>query len=191
MTVLSIYLLCHRRRPEGISIQSVVKVAVFFWDWLITTWAVLSDQQMSSGWPFPLRSDEQISKKVGVEHHWAPTSSVLHWETSSFFCCGGCILLPYHTHIFRRNWSCKNTILFTSLRWDFFGEKYWFTVCVCVCGWLTVDGSEIRLTSWYGKYPIIYRVSYMSGSEFQPSTVWHPSSQTLLEVLASSHKTQH
>ena len=23
----------------------------------------------------------------------------------------------------------------------------------------TVDGSEIRLTSWYGKYPIIYRVS--------------------------------
>ena len=25
----------------------------------------------------------------------------------------------------------------------------------------TVDGSEIRLTSWYGKYPIIYRVSYI------------------------------
>ena len=27
----------------------------------------------------------------------------------------------------------------------------------------TVDGSEIRLTSWYGKYPIIYRVSYVPG----------------------------
>ena len=27
----------------------------------------------------------------------------------------------------------------------------------------TVDGSEIRLTSWYGKYPIICKVSYMSG----------------------------
>ena len=35
-----------------------------------------------------------------------------------------------------------------------------------VVGVATVDGSEIRLTSWYGKYPIIYdgsRVSYMSG----------------------------
>ncbi len=36
----------------------------------------------------------------------------------------------------------------------------------------TVDGSEIRLTSWYGKYPIVYRVSYMSGGAgFLPSTV--------------------
>ena len=32
---------------------------------------------------------------------------------------------------------------------------------------------QIRLTSWYGKYPIIYRVSYMSGAcfGFLPSTV--------------------
>ena len=37
----------------------------------------------------------------------------------------------------------------------------------------SVGGSEIRLTSWYGKYPIIYRVSYMSGGclGFLPSTV--------------------
>ena len=27
----------------------------------------------------------------------------------------------------------------------------------------TVDGSEIRLISWYGKYPIIYRVLYIPG----------------------------
>ena len=27
----------------------------------------------------------------------------------------------------------------------------------------TVDGSEIRLASWYGKYPIIYKVLYMPG----------------------------
>ena len=26
----------------------------------------------------------------------------------------------------------------------------------------TVDGSEIRLTSWYGKYPIIYRFFFTS-----------------------------
>ncbi len=32
--------------------------------------------------------------------------------------------------------------------------------------------AEIRLTSWYGKYPIIYRVSYIPGdARFQPSTV--------------------
>ena len=31
---------------------------------------------------------------------------------------------------------------------------------------------KIRLTSWYGKYSIIYRVSYMSGGAgFLPSTV--------------------
>ena len=36
----------------------------------------------------------------------------------------------------------------------------------------TVDGSEIRLTSWYGKYPILYRVSYIpGGAGFRPSTV--------------------
>ena len=32
---------------------------------------------------------------------------------------------------------------------------------------------EIRLTSWYGKYPIIYKVLYIPGGVgFQPSTVW-------------------
>ena len=36
----------------------------------------------------------------------------------------------------------------------------------------TVDGSEIRLTSWYGKWPIIYMVLYIPGSAgFLPSTV--------------------
>ena len=36
----------------------------------------------------------------------------------------------------------------------------------------TADGSEIRLTSWYGKYPVICRVSYMfGGAGFLPSTV--------------------
>ena len=41
----------------------------------------------------------------------------------------------------------------------------------------TVDEQNIQLTSWYGKYPIIYRVSYMSGGAgFLPSkaclTTW-------------------
>ena len=31
-------------------------------------WAVLSDEQMSTGWPFSLLNDEQMSNKVGVEH---------------------------------------------------------------------------------------------------------------------------
>ena len=37
-----------------------------------------------------------------------------------------------------------------------------------------VDGSEIRVTSWYGKYPIIDRVLYIAGGErriSEPSTV--------------------
>ena len=35
----------------------------------------------------------------------------------------------------------------------------------------TVDEQNIQLTSWYCKYPIIYRVSYMSGGAgFLPST---------------------
>ena len=36
----------------------------------------------------------------------------------------------------------------------------------------TVDGSEIPLTSWYGKYHIVYKVLYIpSGAGFLPSTV--------------------
>ena len=36
----------------------------------------------------------------------------------------------------------------------------------------TVDGSEIRLTSWYGRYPIISRILYIpGGAGFLPSTV--------------------
>ena len=32
---------------------------------------------------------------------------------------------------------------------------------------------EIRLTGWYGKYTIIYKVLYIpGGAEFLPSTVW-------------------
>ena len=31
-------------------------------------WAVLSDEQMSIGYPFSLLNDEQMSNKVGVEH---------------------------------------------------------------------------------------------------------------------------
>ena len=31
-------------------------------------WAVLSDEQMSNGWPFSLLNDEQMSNWVGVKH---------------------------------------------------------------------------------------------------------------------------
>ena len=31
-------------------------------------WAVLSDEQMSNGWSYPLLNDEQMSNKVRVEH---------------------------------------------------------------------------------------------------------------------------
>ena len=35
-----------------------------------------------------------------------------------------------------------------------------------------VDGSEIRLTSWYGKYPMVHRVLYIPGcAGFLPSTI--------------------
>ena len=39
---------------------------------------------------------------------------------------------------------------------------------------LMVQKSEIRLTSWYGKYPIFLRVLYIPGGclGFLPSTVW-------------------
>ena len=35
---------------------------------LILDWAVLSEEQMSIGYPFSLLNDEQMSNKVGVEH---------------------------------------------------------------------------------------------------------------------------
>ncbi len=33
-----------------------------------SNWAVLSDEQMSNGWSYPLLNDEQMSNKVRVEH---------------------------------------------------------------------------------------------------------------------------
>ena len=38
------------------------------------SWAVLSDEQMSNGYPFSLVNDEQMSNKVGVKHQ--PDSAV-------------------------------------------------------------------------------------------------------------------
>ena len=32
------------------------------------SWAVLSDEQMSNGYPFSLLNDEQMSNKVGFKH---------------------------------------------------------------------------------------------------------------------------
>ncbi len=43
-------------------------VDVFFLYSPIISWAVLSDEQMSKGWPFSLLNDEQMRNKVGVEH---------------------------------------------------------------------------------------------------------------------------
>ena len=39
-----------------------------FWDYIFSSWAVLSDEQMRKRWPFSLLNDEQMSNKVGVEH---------------------------------------------------------------------------------------------------------------------------
>ena len=41
----------------------------------VSSWAVLSDEQMSNGYPFSLLNDEQMSNKVGVKHQ--PASIVL------------------------------------------------------------------------------------------------------------------
>ena len=52
----------------------------------------------------------------------------------------------------------------------------------------TADGSEIRdqLTSWYGEYPIVYRVLYIpGGAEFLPSTVWV--TQVIIPINGSSN----
>ena len=50
-------------------------------------WAVLSDEQMSNGYPFSLLNDEQMSNKVGVKHQpdmYTPNFFYLHgWKSSS------------------------------------------------------------------------------------------------------------
>ena len=38
------------------------------WKSFFYFWAVLSDEQMSNGWPFSLLNDEQMSNNVRVEH---------------------------------------------------------------------------------------------------------------------------
>ena len=51
--------------------------------WGKVGWAVLSDEQMSNGYPFSLLNDEQMSNKVRVEHQpvghgWTPFSNIKH-----------------------------------------------------------------------------------------------------------------
>ena len=41
---------------------------IFIYWWFQINWAVLSDEQMSNGYPFSLLNDEQMSNKVGVKH---------------------------------------------------------------------------------------------------------------------------
>ena len=42
-------------------------------------WLVLSDEQMSKGWPYSLLNDEQMSNWLGVEHQ--PVKNVgMEWQ---------------------------------------------------------------------------------------------------------------
>ncbi len=46
-------------------------------------WAVLSDEQMSYGWPFSLLNDEQMSNWLGVEHqpvNFSGLSGLVFWS---------------------------------------------------------------------------------------------------------------
>ena len=54
-------------------------------------WLVLSDEQMSKGWPFSLLNDEQMSNWVGVRH--LPVFSPLFGEDFQF-----------DKHIFQIGW---------------------------------------------------------------------------------------
>ena len=49
-------------------------------------WAVLSDEQMSYGWPFSLLNDEQMSNKLGVEHQPDMNGSICG-NISQYFQC--------------------------------------------------------------------------------------------------------
>ena len=43
-------------------------------NYVVVSWSVLSDEQMSNGYPFSLLNDEQMSNKVGVKHQ--PVSNI-------------------------------------------------------------------------------------------------------------------
>ena len=48
--------------------------------WWIIIWAVLSDEQMSNGYPFSLVNDEQMSNKVGVKHQPVMPFAQMAWR---------------------------------------------------------------------------------------------------------------
>ena len=59
-------------------------------------WAVLSDEQMSNGYPFSLLNDEQMSNKVRVEHQPEIHSDVLSFKFHVMFVVevkGTCVLI--------------------------------------------------------------------------------------------------
>ena len=82
-----------------------IKVDVNVWENKVKTlgdgdvflcWAVLSDEQMSNGYPFSLLNDEQMSNKVGVKHQPVGDGDVVCRDDPG----------PLASHIMgRKNWS--------------------------------------------------------------------------------------
>ena len=64
LVITTIYPVSQADHESQIPWNSLMKYICIY----IYNWAVLSDEQMSNGYPFSLPNDEQTSNKVGVEH---------------------------------------------------------------------------------------------------------------------------
>ena len=60
--------------------ESVLGMFLGFKYLLNLGWAVLSDEQMSNGYPFSLVNDEQMSNKVGVKHQPVGDEQLSTWQ---------------------------------------------------------------------------------------------------------------
>ena len=58
----------YRFGPDYSDCPCLTAFAVEFGCLTAINWLVLSDEQMSKGWPFSLLNDEQMSNWLGVEH---------------------------------------------------------------------------------------------------------------------------
>ena len=109
-------------------------VICFCW-WFFTS-AVLSDEQMSNGWPFSLLNDEQMSNKVGVEH--PPVLRIgSPWDSS-----------PWNPHIWEKiffgTFSKHPTC--ASPRWRNTLEQR--NLLVLICFWVVSQGFHSQRDSY-------------------------------------------
>ena len=113
-------------------------------------WAVLSDEQMSNGWPFSLLNDEQMSNWVGVEHqpviYYTCRSNFHQWRFMELYFFRTFVRNMNILHPQKLTWNLEMVVSNRNLLFQ--GSIFRFHVCFGGC-------KNLERPSYGGVWPCI------------------------------------